>query len=212
MTDPGSEPGSGHRAPRTSEVLRAFADDVRTPLVSIGEVADGLGDRGLGVLIAIFALPNLIPSAVPLGSAIFGIPIIVFAAQLVRGVRHIWLPGVIKRRTMDVRSFRIMVSRLTRVLSWFEGLLKPRLLLFTVPRADRAVGACSILFAIVTSLPIPFGHNLPALALVLIGLGLIESDGLAILLGLIIGFAGLVVAGLLLFGLFHGASFLMHYL
>jgi len=57
--------------------------------------------------------------------------------------------------------------------------------------------------------PIPFAHNLPALALVLIGLGLIERDGLAILIGAAIGVVGTVIYGLVLVGVASGLQFLI---
>jgi hypothetical protein len=59
-------------------------------------------------------------------------------------------------------------------------------------------------------LPIPFAHNLPALALVLIGLGLIERDGLAMLIGAAIGLASTFVYGLVLFGVASGLQVLLH--
>ncbi len=53
---------------RTSELLRRFARDLPADRVTLGEIIAGLGDRGLGVLIAVFALPNILPSAVPFGN------------------------------------------------------------------------------------------------------------------------------------------------
>ena len=91
-------------------------------------------------------------------------------------------------------------------------MLKPRLPVFSGLVADRIIGAICIVFAVLTSQPIPFSHNLPALGLTLIGLGIIESDGLAILIGLIVGFLGLLALVLLIAGLAHGISSLAHWL
>jgi len=49
----------------------------------------------------------------------------------------------------------------------------------------------------------------PALALMVIGLGLIEHDGVAILLGAALGLAGVLVFGLVVFGLASGLSHLV---
>jgi hypothetical protein len=65
--------------------------------------------------------------------------------------------------------------------------------------------------SIASTLPIPFGHQLPALGIMLIGLGLIERDGLALLAGTLIGAVGVLLLGLALFGLAHGAYHLMHW-
>jgi hypothetical protein len=46
--------------------------------------------------------------------------------------------------------------------------------------------------------------------LVLIGLGLIERDGLAILIGAGIGMVGSILLALVIFGVAHGLSFIIH--
>jgi len=66
-----------------------------------------------------------------------------------------------------------------------------------------------VVLAAVSTLPIPFGHNLPALGLVLIGLGLIERDGLAIVIGSAIGLVGTVLLALVVFGVAHGLRFII---
>jgi hypothetical protein len=95
-------------------------------------------------------------------------------------------------------------------LRWVERLLKPRLLALTTPYAERFIGGFCIVLAIGAAAPIPFGHNLPALSLALIGLGLVESDGLAILAGTALGLLGFIVAGLVLSGLARSVSLLRH--
>ena len=67
---------------RTSELLREFALSLTGERVSIGDIVTALGDRGLGVLIAIFALPNILPSTVPFGNVLTGIPPLIFAVHL----------------------------------------------------------------------------------------------------------------------------------
>jgi hypothetical protein len=180
------------RPMRTSELLRKFAHSLPSDRVTLAEIVSGLGDRGLGVLIAIFALPNILPSTVPFGNVATGIPVLIFSVQLLLGVEQALAP------------------RVASVLSWFERLLTPRLSWVTGQRAERFIGVVAIILALVSTLPIPFGHNLPALGLVLIGLGLIERDGLAILTGAAIGLLGSILLGLVIFGVAHGLSFIIH--
>ncbi len=200
----------GTHPTRTSELLRAFAHSLTNDRVTLADIVAGLGDRGLGVLIAIFALPNILPSAVPFGNVPTGIPPLIFAIQLALGVDHLILPGFLARRTVGTQWLRALAPRVASVLSWFERLLTPRMEWVTDPRAERIIGIIAIVLAMVSTLPIPFGHNLPALGLVLIGLGLIERDGLAILTGAAIGMAGAILLGLVIFGVAHGLSFIIH--
>ena len=59
-------------------------------------------------------------------------------------------------------------------------------------------------------MPIPFGNLLPALALVLIGLGLVFPDGLAVVLGLLMsGLALVATTGLLLMAWAWGSEWIL---
>ena len=106
-------------------------------------MVSALGDRGLGVLIAIFALPNILPSTVPFGNVATGIPPLIFAIQPMLGVHHLILPGFIGRRTIGTQ-LKALAPRVASVLFWFERLLTPRLEWVTVPRAEHIVGAVAI--------------------------------------------------------------------
>jgi len=195
---------------RTSALLRDFAATVSRERVSVGEIVAALGDRGLGVLIAIFAIPNMLPSAVPLGNTVVGIFPLIFAVHLAFGFDRLMLPAFVANRSVSASTFKALVPRVAAVLSWFERLLKPRLPGVTGMSIERVVGVISIVLALITMIPIPFAHNVPALALVLIGLGLIERDGLAIVIGSAIGIIGTVIYGLVLIGLASGLRFLIH--
>jgi hypothetical protein len=201
---------SGPRATRTSDLLREFAGSLIGERVTVGDIVAGLGDRGLGVLLAIFAIPNILPSTVPFGNVATAIPPLIFAVQLMMGGHRLVLPNAIAKRTVGTKMLKIGAPRIAAVLAWFERLLKPRMPWVTSPGAERIIGAIGILLSIVSMLPIPFGHNLPALGLMLIGLGLIERDGLAIVIGSAIGLAGTLILGLVIFGIAHGLGFIIH--
>ena len=68
--------------------------------------------------------------------------------------------------------------------------------------AALAVGAMAIL----VMMPIPFGNVLPALALMLIGLGLVFRDGVAVILGLLMSGVALAatIGSLLMAGVWGG--------
>jgi len=201
---------AAERPTRTSEILREFARTRTSERVSIGEIVAALGDRGLGVLIAIFAVPNVFPSTVPFGNVLTGIPVILFAVQLMLGMDRTILPGFIARRTISTEFLKSATPRVAALLAWFERLLKPRLPFMTTPQAERAIGILCMVLSVVSTLPIPFGHQLPALGIMLIGLGLIERDGLAMLAGSILGAVGIFILGLLVIGIVHGAHKYLH--
>ncbi len=63
--DPRKDFRTKERPAKTSRVLRDFADSLASERVSLEEIIGALGDRGMGVLIAIFATPNILPSTMP---------------------------------------------------------------------------------------------------------------------------------------------------
>jgi hypothetical protein len=195
---------------RTSDLLNAYVQSLTEERTSVRDIVAGLGERGLGVLIAIFALPNLLPSTVPFGNVATGIPPLFLAVQLMLGYVQPILPAFIADRSVATATLKAFVPRVTAILRWFERLLAPRLPWVTGRLAERLFGGFCVVLAIASTLPIPFGHNLPALGLVLIGLGLIERDGAAILSGALIGLAGIVLLVALPLGLVEGLHFLLH--
>src|SRR5262245_9637199 len=85
------------RPVRTSELLREFGNSITTDRVTVGEIVAALGGRGLGVLLAIFSLPNVLPSAIPFGNVATGIPPLILTLQLVLGFDRLILPHFVAR-------------------------------------------------------------------------------------------------------------------
>ena len=64
----------------TSRMLRDFSATLTAERVSLEDIVAALGDRGLGVLIAILAVPNIFPSTVPFGNVVIRRAVVVFLA------------------------------------------------------------------------------------------------------------------------------------
>ena len=195
---------SGVRPEKTSQLLRDFAAHLKAERISLEDVVASLGDRGLGVLMAVFAVPNIFPSTVPFGNVITGIPVIILAVHLMLGWPRLVLPRWLARRSIGAGTLKSIAPRLASMLARIEPLLKPRLPAVSHAAAERVIGLICVILSILSALPIPFGHMVPALALMVIGLGLIEHDGAAILLGAALGLAGAILFGLVVFGLATG--------
>ncbi len=61
--------------------------------------------------------------------------------------------------------------------------------------AERVIGAFCLALAVIQILPIPLGNVLPALAISIIALGMIERDGVWVLAGFAVGVAAMIVVG-----------------
>jgi hypothetical protein len=190
-----------HRPRRTSHLLRDFVTSHPEPRISLGALRDALGDRGFGVLLFIFALPNLVPVNIPLLSAVLGLPLVLLAAQLTYGRHKPWFPRWLTDRSFPRDGFANVVLRSLPYLERAERLLRPRLTVLLSWTGERLIGLAILILALVLALPIPFANWLPACAIAIIGLAIVEKDGFAVLVGLAVGVASLMVAAAVVIGL-----------
>jgi hypothetical protein len=186
---------------RTSVLLREFVTSHTEPRISLGDLRDALGDRGFGVLLFIFALPNLVPVNIPLLSAVLGLPLVLLAAQLSLGRHKPWFPRWLTERSFSQQGLVQVVTRTLPSLEQVERLLRPRLTFLLSWTGERLIGIAILVLALVLTLPIPFANWLPAFAIAIFGLALVEKDGIAVLVGLGFGILSLAVAGTVVLGL-----------
>jgi len=158
--------------------------------ISVGDLLVALGDRATAALLFIFAFPNVLPTP-PGTSTVLGAPLIFLAAQLMLG-RAPWLPTFVAKRSMSRADFASLVKRIVPWLLRAESLLRPRLGNLARPPMKHLIGLLALLLAVVLVLPIPLGNVLPALAISLVALGVLERDGVWVLVG--IGVAGAAVS------------------
>ena len=177
-----------------SQVLHDLADDPIRERISIADLLVALGDRAIGALLFIFAFPNVLPTP-PGTSAVLGAPLLFLSVQLAFG-RTPWLPAIITTRSMSRDDFQSLIHRVGPWLARAEKLLKPRMSSLAVPPMEYLIGLLCLVLALLLALPIPLGNMLPALAISLIALGVLERDGLWVLAGMITaGLAITVVSG-----------------
>jgi hypothetical protein len=171
---------------RTSEILARLAAEANGETITIGKIVDTIHDRGFGIIIILFALPNTIfPVAWVLGT-----PILLFSIQMMIGRQEPWLPEFMRRQTMSRETFAKITSYVVRYLSKIEAWLKPRWEFLTTDRMEKIIGLYMTVVTIILLVPVPFGNALPSFGLAIIAAGLLEKDGLAILVGALVGLAG----------------------
>ena len=162
-------------------MLQALAADESRERIAVADLLDVLGDRALAALLFVFAIPNVLPMP-PGTSGLLGAPLLFLAAQMAFNMRA-WLPAVIARRSMARHDYAALVRRIAPWLVRAERLMKPRLTPLASGAMESVVGTVCLLLALVLVLPIPLGNMLPALAICLLALGILERDGLWVLAG-----------------------------
>lgn len=189
--------------PGLADALRAMPDEAMT----LGQLLARLGSRAHGLALVVLALPDIIPLPVPSVSAIVGVPLVIVSAHLLVYGESGRLPLWLDRRRVPQAVVRLLKSRGAGALSLGERLARPRWP--AIARRERAVGAASLVLALLLLLPLPLFNAPPAFCLVLLGWGLVRRDGALVLAGLAATLVVLAVVGLTALGaldLLRGAA------
>ncbi|WP_404785790.1 exopolysaccharide biosynthesis protein [Altericista sp. CCNU0014] len=176
-----------------SEMLQNLLQQHPGRTIRLGELVRSLGNRAFGPTLLICALPEALPIPIAGVSAVIGIPLIVFSAQLLLGFSSPWLPPWLANRTFKRKDLEKIIEQVLRYLKRFERVIRPRWQFATTPLVERFLGLLFLVLAIAITLPIPFGNMLPAIAIATISLGLIEADGVLVVVGAIAALVILVV-------------------
>ncbi len=192
---------------RLSDMLLVIAADPRRERISIGDLMASMDARAMGALLLIFALPNVLPS-LPGTSGILGLPLIYLTSQMMLG-RLPWLPKFIATRSLARTDFAALVDRIEPWLARSERFLKPRLGWLVHEKAERLIGLVALFLSVILILPIPFGNMLPALAISLFALGLMEHDGVWVIAGFVVTIAATSVVAAVLYALLKSLIFVL---
>ncbi len=181
MDSPSHEPAS------LREELQHAIDGLPPDTVSLGSLLEQFQGNGLLMLTAMMTLVFLIPVSIPGVSTVFGAGILMVGVARLFG-RPVWLPERIRSRPLSSERLR---PALERGLVWvrrLERISRPGRLAGLVE--GRMVGQINnlalILGAVLLMFPfgfIPFSNTLPGIALLCLAVGLMQRDGVAILLG-----------------------------
>jgi hypothetical protein len=184
------------RGPTLSDLL-VDAVDGAEERVTVGQILDKLDHRSFGLAVVLFAIPSIVPMP-PGVPTVVGIVLLIVAVQMVAGREELWLPKLLSGRSFPRASIHEAFLKIKPRLEWVERLSKPRLLFLTGAVGARLIGLVILILALVLILPLPPGGNFPpALASAVLGLGLVQRDGIFVLVGYAITVAALVLAILL---------------
>ncbi|MEO0939723.1 MAG: exopolysaccharide biosynthesis protein [Pseudomonadota bacterium] len=180
-----------------SETLDRLAAEAAGEDVPLSWILTQLHERAFGLFLLILGLPCCIPFlyGVP---QIMALPLMFIAAQLLIGRTVPWLPARLGARRVTAATLRALASRARPWLRRLEAFSKPRLAALTRAPLDQITGAALLAFSASILLPLPLTNTVPGFAVVVIAVGLVQRDGILVILGGVLGtawIASLVFAG-----------------
>jgi hypothetical protein len=188
---------------RFSTVLFDIARTIDPQGLTLRELLERFGERGLLMLCIVLTIPFLLPASIPGSSIPFGLVIALNGIGVLTH-RSPWLPARLMNRRLDAKHLIVVLEKAGRLFTRIEGVMHPRLLVLTHRGTiGRFNGILLVLSGILlmAPLPLPFSNTLPAYAALFLSAGSLERDGYLILAGYLMVlltiayFGGLAVFG-----------------
>ncbi len=174
-----------------------------------------LGPRGHAIVCFVFSLPFMQPIPLAGLSSALGV-LIAFLGVFIFLDRAAWLPRRLRMLEVNANTAETIAKVARTLLGKLEHIVRPRFQnVVGSSWAQGLAGAVIVVSGLLLALPlpIPFSNTIPALPILLLSLGILEEDGLFMVLGFIafigtlIFFSLLVILPILGIRAVQGASF-----
>jgi len=170
-----------------SQKIRAMVRSLPRTGITLSDLILLVGKDGLLILAGLLTLVFLIPVSIPGVSTVFGAAILLIGLSRLFG-RELWVPKRLAHRVIGTRKLRPLLRKALRWMVKIEKVSRPNRIRWLV--ANGPIGylndAALVLGAVLLMMPfglIPFSNTFPAVALLLLAIGLLQRDGVCVLLG-----------------------------
>lgn len=167
--------------------------------VSLGDICRVLAGRGYAVILIIFSLPFCLPVTIPGVSTPFGL-LLAFMGLRIAFRKELWWPKYILDKEISGHTVVKVVMQMQIVGKKLKKFLHPRMMwLVSHPLAHICHGLLIVAMSLLLSLPlpIPFTNTFSALPLLFMGFGLLEDDGVFIVISYILASFALIYFGMI---------------
>ena len=173
---------------KLSQLLSQLLVEYTDRPLPLSILLEKVGNSGFGTIAGILIIPMLIPLPIPVAgfSTLFGSGIVLVGCQLALGYEKPYLPKRIARLELSSTASQKILKQIDRLLRPLERMSRHRLSKFSNSWwGCRISGACLAWDALLMSLPlpIPLTNLVPAYTILFLAIGLLEFDGLFILIG-----------------------------
>jgi hypothetical protein len=173
---------------KTSDVMLVLIERSSQSDVSLRILTDRMGDRIFGMLLILIS----VFSAIPFVSSIAGLLITFLGIQMVIGRKIAWLPSLILDHELHGKSVVLALKTFEPKIRTLERYIRPRIPCSEAFIFDRVNGLFIAILGIIIAIPLPFTNIIPAIVVGVMGLGLIERDGLVQICAVLLSISAIV--------------------
>ncbi len=169
-----------------SETLRGVARSVQGDQITTRELLALAGEQGMLLALMVLTLPFLFPVSIPGVSTVFGLVGILISIGVTLN-RVPWLPDRLLDRQLGTEKLVPAIEKGADAFRRVDRISHPRLQRLTDGRAMSRLNGLGLLAgSVLLIFPlgfVPFSNTLPAVAMLLLAAGMLQRDGLLVLLG-----------------------------
>lgn len=180
---------------RISTILRALLEENDDRSFTVEKISRAMGSSSFGASLLVFSIPEVVPLPLPGLSAVVALPTATIATQMIAGRREVRLPKWLLKRRVPRKALAAAVRAVLPILERAERTTRARGRWVTHPITQRLLGVFIFVLALLIALPVPGTNVPPALAIFITALGMVERDGWAIALGVLLGLASIALIG-----------------
>ena len=178
---------------RSSEIIMTLSNNDTDEFVNLRGMLIQFGDRSFGLMLIVVAAFSIIPFV----SIVTGLIASIIGVQLILGMKKIVLPNFILDWNLSTQKVNKAIKLFAPKVEYLEKYIKPRWHFTEAPIVDRINGIVIVILGVISAIPLPLTNVAPAILIMIMGLGLIERDGIV----QVVTFVGSLVA-LTMFSIF----------
>ncbi|MEL6617350.1 MAG: exopolysaccharide biosynthesis protein [Pseudomonadota bacterium] len=157
--------------------------------VTVQEILDATGDNSIMPIVLAISLILVSPlSGIPGLPTLSALVILLLMGQAIMRRKHLWLPAVLRQRSVARGRYSRALNRMRRPAAWIDRHSHPRLRILTLgPLRLLTLLVCMAVPVVWPFLELlPFVTSFGAGALALMSFGLITRDGLYVVMGYLV--------------------------
>lgn len=168
--------------------------------IKVDTLLKSVDSGGFALFNLILSLILFIPTPPPIAT-ISAILIIFLSFQMILGLKEVWLPNFITNKSIKRTTLALIVEKSSTYLSKMEKITRRRFVFMESNIMQRIIGLVILILATLSLTPILFANSMPGISIILISFGMLNKDGLMVIIGFITGFISIfVVWAIILFG------------
>jgi hypothetical protein len=196
---------------KVSTIFRRIGQKDKESSTEISELLTDFQENSFLITMIFFALFIAIPLPYPPGfTTIMGIPLLILSLQMLFRYKRVFLPSRINNYTISNDLLIKISDKILPILKFTEKYIKPRFKFTKSVYCEQFVGLISLICSIAIIIPLPLTNSIPALGIIIMSLGLLNRDGLTILIGFATSIVGVIVASLAVIASWLGLKYIFN--